>query len=358
MTPSSHLDVWNQLHAAQIVAGDPPAVSNTPSPWYVRALLGIAGWIAASFAFGFVSVGFLFIIRSPAASVITGLAVIGGAYAIFKTVGKNDFAAQFGLAASFSGQALVMYGILSRSGTAPERWFLLAAIEAALAWLLPNFIHRVWSAYMAATALAVGLTASGGYFLSAGLLAAAAAVVWLNEFAWAQRSSLVRPVGYGLTLALVVVQGTFFARSMMNGFLRGMPADWVSSRVGAALPTVVLLVVTWQLLQRRREIVPLGSAMVAMFAALAIGAVSLKATGIATGLMIVVLGYANGSRTLLGLGIFVLLAYISAYYYLLDLTLLAKSEALAGVGAVLLAVRWVGARWVFSAEKVEGMANA
>jgi uncharacterized membrane protein len=57
--------------------------------------------------------------------------------------------------------------------------------------------------------------------------------------------------------------------------------------------------------------------------------------------MIVVLGYANGNRVLAGLGIAGLLLYVSAYYYLLELTLLHKSAVLAATGLVLLTARWV-----------------
>jgi Domain of unknown function (DUF4401) len=354
MTPSPDLAVWSQLQAARIVAGDAFPVGSVPSPWYVRAMLGIAGWIAASFALGFVGAGFAFIIESQTASVITGLAIIGGAYAVFRTLGRNDFGSQFGLAASFSGQALVMYGILSRPGSTREGWFLVAAIEATLAMLVPNFTHRVWCAFMAAVAVAIALLGSGGYFLSAGLIAAGAAGIWLNEFAWATRGSLIRPIGYGLTLALLTVQATFFSRPMLIDLLSlRISRDWAPLWTGAVLSTIVLCVVVWRLLERPREAVSPTTALVALGGALAIGTMSLKAPGIATGLMIVVLGHANGSRTLLGLGIFALLGYISAYYYLLDWTLLAKSEAFAVVGIVVLALRMACSRWFLPGARVE-----
>ena len=57
--------------------------------------------------------------------------------------------------------------------------------------------------------------------------------------------------------------------------------------------------------------------------------------------MIVVLGFANGNRVLTGLGITALLFYVSAYYYLLEETLLFKSGVLLATGIVLLATRWL-----------------
>jgi uncharacterized membrane protein len=348
MTPTSHEGVWNLLHLSQIVTGEPPTV-DSPSPWYVRALLGIAGWIAAFFALGFIGVGFSFIVRSASASVITGIVVIGGAYALFRAAGKNDFAAQFGVAASFAGQALIVFGIMSGSGRLAGQWFMIAALEAALVWLLPNFVHRVWAAYAAGTATAMALAASGAYFLSVGLLAAAVADIWLNEFAWARRSSLVRPLGYGLTLALIQVQATVFRRPMLEDlfYSSSPPPDWVPSWVGATLPAAVLFVVVWRLLARARHPMSRASALMSLLAAIAVGVVSFRAPGIATGLMIVVLGHANGNHSLSSLGIVALLLYISAYYYLIELTLLAKSFALAIAGTVLLVLRWVLSTWFF-----------
>jgi uncharacterized membrane protein len=81
--------------------------------------------------------------------------------------------------------------------------------------------------------------------------------------------------------------------------------------------------------------------VLALAASVAVGAASFKAPGIAGGLMIALLGFANGNRVLLGLGIAALLLYVSSYYYLLDATLLAKSGVLAATAAVLLVARWL-----------------
>jgi uncharacterized membrane protein len=55
--------------------------------------------------------------------------------------------------------------------------------------------------------------------------------------------------------------------------------------------------------------------------------------------MLAVLGFANGNRVLLGLGLLGLVTFVSSYYYRLDVTLLAKSGYLAAAGVALLVVR-------------------
>jgi uncharacterized membrane protein len=49
-------------------------------------------------------------------------------------------------------------------------------------------------------------------------------------------------------------------------------------------------------------------------------------------LVVVLLGFASGSRALFGFGIVAMLSYLSYFYYSLQLTLLMKSMALAGTG--------------------------
>jgi len=68
---------------------------------------------------------------------------------------------------------------------------------------------------------------------------------------------------------------------------------------------------------------------------------------------IVLLGFANGNRVLVGLGIASLLFYVSGYYYLLDATLLVKSGVLAATGAVLIAARWLVLNVVMPKERAD-----
>jgi len=103
----------------------------------------------------------------------------------------------------------------------------------------------------------------------------------------------------------------------------------------------VLLSAVWMLLRRAGWSLPESKSILSLAVAGAIGAASFKAPGVAGGLMIVLVGFANGNRLLAGLGIAALLYYVSSYYYLLDATLLAKAGVLAASGVVLLGARWL-----------------
>ncbi len=90
MNPSSVHELWSKLASAGLTVGDMPATEEAHTPWYVRAMLGIAGLIAAGFLLGFVWIGFDFVLRSKTASLAVGLMVIGAAYAVFRVAPRNE----------------------------------------------------------------------------------------------------------------------------------------------------------------------------------------------------------------------------------------------------------------------------
>jgi hypothetical protein len=257
--------------------------------------------------------------------------MIAGAYAIFRAVPRSDFGAMFALSVSFAGQALVafgLFGLLRRpSGELP--FTEVAAMEAILAIAMPNVIHRVASAYAAGTAFALAMGATGAGAPAVAILAAAVAALWLSELRLGKVHDLLAPIGYGLTLAYIQ------AEIMPLASVRVEP--WV----GQALVAAALIAAAGALLRRTGWRMSETRSVLALLATAAIGAASFKAPGVAGGLMIVLLGFANGNRVLAGAGIAALLFYISKYYYLLDATLLAKSGVLALTGAALLAARWL-----------------
>jgi len=340
---TSSADLWAKLAAAGLTAGDMPA-EEAHSPWYVRVMLGIAGWLAAAFLLGFVGVGFAFVMKSQTASVAVGFMLIAAAYAVFRMAPRNDFSAMFGLAVSFAGQALVAFGImglLERHLTDAAPYTLLALIEAALAVVMPNFIHRVVSAYGAALAFVYACEVSGFHALAAGILAASVALVWLQEARFGKFVAAALPIGYGLTLGLIQVEGMASWRHSLALLLHEKSLLGASPWIGEALVAIALLASAWVLMRRAEWKPGEPRTLLGLAAAALIGLASFKAPGIGAGLMIVLVGFANGNRVLAGLGIASLLFYISSYYYLLDTTLLAKSGVLLATGAVLLGVRWV-----------------
>jgi hypothetical protein len=224
---------------------------------------------------------------------------------------------------------------------------VITVFEVVLAAVIINTIHRVVSAFAAAVSLSFALSSFGIPHLAPAIITMGFVVVWLNELTWSDRGSLVRPVGYGLVLASMYINGALLMPGVM--WLGGManPNPLViklSYWTGIILNGAVFTYAVSRLLGREGLDFDDRLAQVALAAALAIAISSFKAPGIITGLVIVLLGFSNGNRVLTGLGIFALIAYLSHYYYQLETTLLIKSAALAVTGMVLLVTRFAFVR--------------
>ncbi|HSE01126.1 MAG TPA: DUF4401 domain-containing protein [Burkholderiales bacterium] len=341
--------LWAGLRDAALVEGEAPAPAADRAPWYVRVMLGFAGWIGAFFLLGFVGVGFGFVMKSATASVLVGAAACAAATAIFRMHHHGDFASQFGLAVSLAGQALIAFGLFRWFGRSTGAAALAVAVQQALLFVLvPNFVHRVWTAWSGTYAAAFALFDLGLYAFAPAAVTAAFLTVWLHEFDHPRHGELLRAGGYGLALAAVQTAvmhgGLYYALVLGRGTgaaLGGEAGAWIAA---AAAGAVLLWAVVTLL---RRESVPLasGPGKVALAGATILALATLKAPGVGPAVAILVVGYANGNRVLAGLGIAAVLGYLSHYYYSLQVTLLEKSALLACVGLALLVARFALHRW-------------
>lgn len=348
MNPEQRSALWQRLGTASLVTGELPAADARRTPWYVRLMLGIAGWIGALFLLGFVGVGFAMVMKSALASLLIGAAICAGAAAILRAAPENDFVGQLGLAVSLAGQAMLVYG-LSRL---VERYsgalaLLVALQQGALFVLVPHFVHRVWTSWTGAFAAVYALSQVGLFALGPAAVSAAFVFVWLREFDVERGGAMLRAGGYGLALATLqtcALHGSLWLL-LLDAHPGEGPGGNAAAWVGAGASAAVLLGAAWTLVQR--EGLALGSPQgrIALAGAAMLAAVSLKAPGVGPAVAVLVIGFANGNRVLAGLGLATLAGYLSHYYYSLELTLLEKSILLAATGAALLALRVALKAW-------------
>jgi len=336
---------WQMLLDHDLVSGAMPLKAASESPWYVRLLLGMTGWIAALFLLGFVASGLAWIIRSELASMLSGVLIVVMAWLMLRGPAKNEFVTQFGLAVSFAGQVLFAVGIFGWLGLEQDdtiAWLVMTLFQAVLAAVMPDSIHRFWSACAATVAFYLLMNSLSLAFVCPAGILGVACWVWLNEFAWPAHGQSLRPIAYGLLLGLLAMDTATGALQPLIGMGVGLATQSpVSPRIGAALSGAVLISVVWVLLRRLHVGIPGRMATVALSGAVILVLVSLEVPGIPIGVCIILLGYAHGNRVLTGLGVAALLLYVSTYYYSLDQTLLVKSQAMAVSGAVLLMLRWL-----------------
>jgi len=336
---------WQALVDGNVVDGPMPPENAAETPWYVRLMLGVAGWIAALFLLGFIAVGLAWVLKSEFFSALAGVICMSAAWMMLRKLGRNDFAVQFGLALSFAGQVLYGVGIFGWLGLEQDNsiaWLVIALTQSLLAAAMPNSIHRLWSAFAATVAFCMLLYSLHLAFASSALILGVAAWAWLNEFTWPKSGKVLRPMAYGVLLGLIAMDSVTGAFQPLTGMDIELTTPGLAPpRIGALLSGAVLVVVVWILMGRWHVRVPGKIANLALSGAVILALISLRVPGLPVGVCIMLLGYAHGNRVLTGLGIAALLLYLSTYYYSLNETLLVKSQALAICGMVLLSLRWL-----------------
>ena len=339
--------IWQKLVDAGIARGEMPQRAERSTPWFVRVMLGVAGWIGALFLLGFIGATMAFVFRSESAAIFVGGGCCAAAFAIFRVGGRNDLIAQFGLASSLVGQALIGFGLYESTNGGTSFYLGLIIVEAVLALTLNNFVNRVCSTFIAAFTLSYLLRDMGLPGAAPGAIAIASAVLWLGESKWAATGSMWRAIGYGLAFALVIPDFS----ALWTGYVpRGLSTSvvmwtiWLKPLlVGAALVYTVHRLLT-------QEHADIGTATwnAAMAATAGIALVTLRASGITSSLLLVLLGFARGNRALFGIGVAAMLWYLGTFYYSMQMSLLWKSFALALSGVTLLAL-WGITRQLFGA---------
>lgn len=341
--------LWQRLEADGLVAGEYPPPEAAASPWFVRVMLGVAGWIGAVFLLIFVGLGLKFVMESAGASFVAGLVACTAAGALYRARPDSDFATQFGLAVSLAGQGLVLFALAKTLGHHMSTIALsMGLFQAALFIAIPNFVHRVWAAWTAACAIAFALAEWHLQAYAPGLLSVACTWVWLNEFRYAQQGAMLRAGGYGLVLALMGVAGTAAWTTgawLWRAGIGRLSGNEYHLWAGAGLGGIALLWAVRRLLIREGVEPASGTGWRILAAAGILALATLKAPGLAPATLILLLGHGNGNRVLSGLGVAALLGYLSFYYYSLEATLLHKSALMAATGLALLAARLMLLKW-------------
>jgi hypothetical protein len=169
----------------------------------------------------------------------------------------------------------------------------------------------------------------------------------------AQRPSLWEPLGYGFAIALLHLDGSLMiGPEYWKMLLRsGSPAPHFLLWAGPVAAGLVFVYVAWQLRGRAGVKVDSPGGIFTLGAAIVIALCGLVAPGISAAILVLALGFANGNRVLMGLGLLAFGGYLSHFYYQLSSTLLVKSIVLTGTGVALLALRWTIERFLPTEEE-------
>jgi hypothetical protein len=351
--------LWDHLAARGQVSGERPLAVHTP--WAIRQLSGAGGWLAALFLQLFL-LGAVFVAarENAVAIAVCGAAMIGVAAWVYRVRPGAPAFEQFGLAFSLAGQGLAIYGASLMLGG--ERvfesggfWTLIAAFQALLYVLVPNYLHRQFNAVGCLLAVQLATSLAGALRFSDMLRMVPWALAWMVSIAslllvafvlaearlgangWSPR--IAPAADAGLLLMLVgALWLTATGHPLADLFWQQQPAS--VSRVAGVLVGVALM--AFGVAEARRLGLRAGATMAVALAAAAYAALLWAAPAMAAGALGMGLALRRGSLAWLGLAIATIGLGFAWYYSALSWTLLAKSVTLAGAGvAVLLARAWL-----------------
>ena len=348
MMPDDRAALWTRLSAAGLTQGDPPPVRQGDAPWYVRAMVGVAAWIAACFLLLFIGVGFKFAFDTPTTAIVIGVGLCGAAIALLWARGAFSFVSQFALALCLAGQAMVVIGLFMHAPRAEGQVYAaIAAFEGILAFAVPSSVHRTWSTFAGAIALLCAVLHGHAAYLYPVMLAAAFVAVELNEGRLARTAGLWQPVGAGLALALVLVVPATVGFGLLNELtgtrgVRDVAPSWMTS-----LPVAIVFVGTVALLLARGGVRRGGRVeLLTQGGAVAFAVAAWQVPGVVVSALVVIVAFASGRRALIGIGLVAIVVSLGYYSYSLQATLIAKSLSLMAAGAVLLAARFAVRHWL------------
>jgi hypothetical protein len=331
--------LWAVLAQHHLITGEEPLSKELSSPWYIKLLLAISGWLAAAFLIGFLGVGFSRILDSIPSSFMLSIFLLGVAYMILHQ-DKNDFLEHLGLAVSLAAQVILVITLFRYfKGDSTTAWFIIALAQTALAWLMSNYIHRLFSAYFATTALFAALWGLKPILIPLFMLLAI--YLWMHEFKYPKHLQKMQAFGYGILLSLIHIESSRVFGEVLYGMNRAkyftIDIPWLE----VILTTLVILYLMIVLAKEHKPALTKQLYGALFIAIVALSASAIYIPGIMLGTLIILLGFNHSNRVLSGIGILALLFYVSSYYYQLHATLLEKSAILGVLGVSLLLGRWL-----------------
>lgn len=310
-----------------------PAHDEESSPWYVKLLVGVAAWIAASFLGIFFGAAGL--IDTWQSMFLWGGPVAVGAILLKRWTRHSIFWGQLAFALILAGQGLLIAGTAGYVEDGTTVALALIGLEILVFVLYPDTVHRLLSLLAIVGALVFLIYDYEVTYLLHGLIwlcGIGTIAVWQAELRiLAGRFHPFRvPLTYGFALALLglcILPFTGFAEI----------SSWWPTTAGLAL---LLLYVAYQVLREEQLplVGPVGFWLLVALALLLIPAYNTP--GILAAMLVLILARWRSSGLLTGVATVFLLGFLSVYYYNLNIPLLEKSFILMGTGVVLLAARF------------------
>lgn len=327
--------------------------SESPSPWFIQALMGLGGWLGAIFFFSFISSCF-FITMNLSGEFAIGIAFsIMGAVCLLATtshinaaVSPNLFTAQFRLVVHIVGHVALIGGVFvglqlwRLENYAAVLGLLISVQTAFFVWLYPDGIFR----FLGSIAFVFGLNLIVYDFAIVGSLSVLVGGLGLLLFYLfsgimpakqeLEHFELLQSLPYGLTFGFfgTILHELAYGYYAWEESLFGLYQPYMSSIILLAL----LLWMIVRLLSSYQISITAPNALFILGLVILIALPTLNTPGIVGGILVVLLAFRRHNWILMGLAYAFLAYFIIYFYYTLNLTLDVKSYILMGTGLALL----------------------
>jgi hypothetical protein len=331
--------LWMKLEKNDLVQGDMPAMDLVKSPWYIKMLLAISGWLGAIFLLGFFVAVFSVLLGVSTVSFFMSLPLLLIGYYILRAP-NNEFYEHLGLAISLAGQMLFVVSIIEWE-SAELIWLTVGIFQLILTYIMPSFLHRISSSFFAVLSSSASLAIIGMPHILGSFLIFPIAWICLHEFSFVGQYKRMKGLMYGLVISLLLLKCSHLFITDLTNVLLSEKGALITIPSWASYLIYILAVIfcAWQLLSSNLLTIQPKFTKVILLFTLILGIATCEAQGIGAGLVVLVLGFAHSNRILLGLGVISLLVYSSSYYYLMEETLLFKSGILLGIAVLMLTSR-------------------
>lgn len=313
-------------------------------PWYVRGMIGFGAWLASLLLIISILAG-LGAYESDIVAMITGLVIVVVATAI-RRVSTHDFATQMTLAFCLAGQGLFLFGMYEQVHSFEYILYTVVVTQPLMMMVYPDRIFRFLSVLFCVQAIVLLLfrwNAQEWLHLLMFSLLLTFLLMEKNAFLLIARGWYERlvPIVYGLlTAALgILMLSTVYILPELSTQTRFFPYPWLSAVLSA--PLLIAVIACSLRRQNARQHVWFVCMTMAVLFVLA----SLQMPGLVVACLLVLLGYERSLRPVLAIGIVFLVVFLVAWFYGLEVSLLAKSVSLVLSGALLVLLRYGLRRW-------------
>jgi len=330
-------------------------------PWYLHIIVGIGAWMASCFFLGFALVLVDWQDNHRMEIGISGVVLL----IIAVVVGRQKWGVFFGqcaLAVSLAGQAMIYYGFVNEHHHPLAMATVFSIVLAALLYIAyPQFLSRLMTCFASLQITLLWIYTGDGEPFSGpqriqSHLSELVLCYWafhLAAICWCflrpRCSVLFAPLGYALIASLTAWQVENLTNIWSLTTTGNYGTVWVMLALFRTrtilLALTILGVSIWAAggISALREKPPVFIGLALTLIAL----VWLGSGGVLLALLFMLLGFSLQSRVILGLGLILFPIFLTNYYYVLHLDLLAKSVVLIGSGLAMLLLRAGLKRWVF-----------